>query len=170
MTTFNSNHAGGMYRAQAPSSRTSSSSSDTFDYSGLERHLKMQDELANASHDKYQRIYKGDVPGSVDSQHRIRDLLTQLRVNAPGTTERDPYQVFDPLVKVAHSSSDSSQSFEGGGVEQAVPDYGSVPSAGDRHGNDNRMDDMLADQERQRQQIRRAQEKEAAKRGAGFGA
>lgn len=110
------------YRLEGPSSSQKSDSSVRYDYSGLDLHLKQQDELAKLRNAKYQQLYSGDVPGSVSAEQRIRDLLTQLTQNAPGTTEQDPFQIPNQLRRVESESTGTSSSYDSGAEEYGDAD------------------------------------------------
>lgn len=98
---------------RAPSSSMSSSSSVDYDYTGLDEHLKKQDQLAGLRDKRFADAYGGDVKGMVVAGNQIRDLLAYLRQNAPGTTLRSPMQVANPLVRVKGANQSDSQSSEG---------------------------------------------------------
>jgi hypothetical protein len=106
------------YRIEGPSVQRSSDSSVHFDYSGLDQHLKQQDELAKLRNAKYQQLYAGDVAGSVAAAQRIRDLLAQLQANAPATTEDDPYQISNALRRISAISSGEKSDFDSGAEER----------------------------------------------------
>ena len=110
------------YRIEGPSSSQKSDSSVRYDYSGLDLHLKQQDELAKLRNAKYQQLYGGDVPGSVSAEQRIRDLLAQLLPNAPGTTEQDPFQIPNQLRRVESESTGTSSSYDSGAFQQGDSD------------------------------------------------
>jgi hypothetical protein len=110
------------YRLEGPSSRQSSDSSVRYDYSGLDRHLKQQDELAQLRNSKYQQLYGGDVAGSVASTQRIRDLLAQLIANASDTTEQDPFQIPNQLRRIESQSSGNSSGYESGSEQYGDAD------------------------------------------------
>ena len=110
------------YRLEGPSSSQKSDSSVRYDYSGLDLHLKQQDELAKLRNAKYQQLYSGDVPGSVSAEQRIRDLLAQLLPNAPGTTEQDPFQIPNQLRRVESESTGTSSSYDAGAMQQGDSD------------------------------------------------
>lgn len=108
------------YQYSAPSSSSSSSSSTSYDYSGLEDHLKRQDALAGLRDQKFQSLYGGDVAASVVSGNRIRSLLDAVRQHAPGATERDPMQIVSPLVRVSSESSSRSGNYDGGSASETA--------------------------------------------------
>jgi hypothetical protein len=95
----------------------SSDTSEQFDYSGLEDHLKRQQDVASMRDAKFGSLYSGDVASSMAAGSRIRELVDALRANAPGTTERRPLQIVNPLSKVASRSTESSTKSEGGIAE-----------------------------------------------------
>lgn len=99
---------------KAPDSSSSSSSSASYDYSGLDEHLKRQEMLAGQRDAKFGALYNGDVAGSVAAGSRVRDLLKAIRMHAPGADERDPIQMVNPLVRVSSTSSSTSNSSDGG--------------------------------------------------------
>lgn len=97
--------------------------SASYDYSGLENHLKSQDMVDDLRAQKYAALYGGDVAGSVATGDKIRSLLGVINANAPGATEKNPHTVVDPLAKVQsyHSSVGSREvqpEFEGFHADQ----------------------------------------------------
>jgi len=110
------------YRLEGPSSSQKSDSAVRYDYSGLDLHLKQQDELAKLKNAKYQQLYSGDVPGSVSAGQRIRDLLAQLIPNAPGTTEGNPFQIPNQLRRVESESTGSDSSYDAGAEQYGDSD------------------------------------------------
>lgn len=92
-------------RASAPSGSSQSSSSVSYDYSGMDDRAKKIDALQQLRPAKYQALYSGDVAGSASIEQRIRDLLGAI--NNP--------QV--PLVRVSSAQSSTSNSGNGGEVE-----------------------------------------------------
>lgn len=105
--------AGFSSRYTAPGYSSSRSSNVSYDYEGLDDHIKRQDALAATRDAKFASLYGGDVAGSVVAGNKIRDLLKTLRANAPGTTERDPYQIASPLVRVSSQSSSNKSDVNG---------------------------------------------------------
>lgn len=93
-------------RYSAPSS--SSSTSESYDYSGFDDHIKRQDAIGALRDGKFAALYGGDVAGAVSSGNKIRDLLKTVRANTPNATERDPVQLTTPLVRVSSRSSSSN--------------------------------------------------------------
>lgn len=91
-------------RFSGGSSGQEASSSASFDYSGLENHLKAQDAVDALRGQKFQALYDGDIAGSVTAGDRIRSLLGTINANAPGATERNPHTLADPLSKVTSMS------------------------------------------------------------------
>lgn len=101
-------------RFSGPSS--SSSSSESYDYSGFDDHIKRQDAIGALRDNKFSAMYGGDVMGAVSSGNKIRDLLKSVRANTPNATERDPVQLATPLVRVSSTSRNASAdgaNFEG---------------------------------------------------------
>lgn len=96
---------------------SSSSDSTSYDYSGLEQHLKAQDDVGALSAQKYGALYGGDVAGSVAAGRRIRSLLDVINANAPGATEQNPHTVVNPLRKVASTSTHNSSNSQGPSLE-----------------------------------------------------
>jgi hypothetical protein len=92
------------------------SASASYDYSGLEDHLKSQDMVDDLRAQKYASLYGGDVAGSVATGDKIRSLLGKINANAPGATEKNPHTVVNPLAKVQSSSGSD-------GVRQQDPDF-----------------------------------------------
>lgn len=92
------------------------SSSASFDYSGLDEHVKAQHEVDNLRAQKYAALYGGDVAGSVAASDKIRSLLKVINANVPGATERNPHTVTAPLARTTSTSSSSS-------VRADAPDY-----------------------------------------------
>jgi hypothetical protein len=115
------------FEYSAPRSESQSSLSETYDYGGLEDHLKRQDAVGAMRDAKFAALYSGDVAGSVSAGNKIRELLSAVRQNAPGATERNPNQIAAPLVRVASRSTSSSNSGGGGGFKQAEQDGAGVP-------------------------------------------
>lgn len=62
----------------APSQRVSRSGSVNYDYSGPDEARKRRDSVADASAQRYEQLYAGDVAGSVASGHKIRRLLASI--------------------------------------------------------------------------------------------
>lgn len=91
----------------------SGSSSRSYDYSGLEDHVKRQDAVEGLRGSKFGALYAGDIVSSVDAANRLRGLVSQLRTVAPGSDERDPHQLKVPLVKLNSESSSSSNQSQG---------------------------------------------------------
>lgn len=104
-------------KLSAPHSSSSERTSETYDWSGLDDHIKRQDAVGALRDNKFASLYSGDVAGSVTAGNKIRDLLTSLRSNAPGTTERNPNQIASPLVRLQSRSTETSSNAGGGGVE-----------------------------------------------------
>lgn len=110
----------------SPNSSSSSSTSESYDYSGLDEHLKRQEMLAGQRDAKFAALYGGDVAGSVAAGSRVRDLLKAIRMHSPDATERDPSQMVNPLVRVtsrstSNSSSSDGPSWAGNNGEQPAP-------------------------------------------------
>jgi hypothetical protein len=95
---------------KGPSSSSSVSSSESYDYSGLDDALKKQDELGALRTAKFGALYGGDIPGSVQAAHRIRGLVEALRPYAADVSELHPSQVVAPLSRVSSASSSSDHS------------------------------------------------------------
>lgn len=95
---------------QSPSSASSSSQRETYDYSGLDDHIKRQDLVGQLRDAKFQSHYAGDISGSVSKGNQIRDLLTAIKANTPSATERNPVQIVSPLVRVTSRDTSSSGS------------------------------------------------------------
>lgn len=114
------------FEYSAPRSESQSSLSETYDYGGLEDHLKRQDAVGAMRDAKFAALYGGDVAGSVSAGNKIRELLSAVRQNAPGATERDPNKIVAPLVRVASRSTSSSSGMGGGGFKQAAQDGAGV--------------------------------------------
>lgn len=93
---------------RGPSSSSSSSFSEQYDYGGLEDHLKRQEETSALRNSKFASLYGGDVASSMAAGSRIRELVDSLRVHTPGATERRPVQIVSPLVKTTNVRSDAS--------------------------------------------------------------
>lgn len=110
---------------QAPSYSSSQRSSVTYDYTGQDDQIKRQDELGKVREAKNSALRKGDIDTAMEAGGRIRDLLAYTRVNAPGTTERNPMQVVNPLVRIASQSNDQSSGSAGGQAEWFHPNGGS---------------------------------------------
>lgn len=97
----------------APSQRGETSRSATYDYSGLDDHIKRQDAVSALKGEKFSALYGGDVAGSVAAGQKIRGLVDHLRLTAPDTTERDPHKVAMPHVVVKSESAGSSSGTTG---------------------------------------------------------
>jgi hypothetical protein len=110
------------FEYSAPRAESQSSFSESYDYSGLEDHLKRQDAVGAMRDAKFAALYGGDLAGSVSAGNKIRELLSAVRQNAPGATERNPNQIAAPLVRVASRSTSSSSGMGGGGFKQAEQD------------------------------------------------
>jgi hypothetical protein len=108
------------YRSRPDGGSLRASGSTTYDYSGTEEQVKRQDALAALSDEKFGALYSGDIPKSVQAGNRVRGLVGMLKINAPGTTERAPYQVANPLVKVAREDSDFGISHDPGEHESEL--------------------------------------------------
>lgn len=90
-------------RMSGPSSSQSSSSSVSYDYSGLDEIAKRKDEARQLGAAKWKALYDGDVGGSVAAGDRIRSLLSSLSEIQP--------------VRVASSSSSGSSDSKSGTIE-----------------------------------------------------
>jgi hypothetical protein len=66
-------------QATGPSSSSSSNSSISYDYSGLDEINKRKDEANQLGAAKWKALYDGDVGGSVAAGDRIRSLLSSLK-------------------------------------------------------------------------------------------
>ena len=86
---------------RAPSSQSSSSRSESYDYSGWDDYQKKTQELQPLAEQKYGQLYAGDVPGSVTTGQRIRHLQ-DLLANYP-----------TPFVRVSSTSTSGSSSYDG---------------------------------------------------------
>lgn len=93
-----------------PHSQSQSSSSATYDYTGLDQNLKRQEEVGALRDAKFAANYNGDIAGAVGAGNRIRDLLTTMRAYTPNATERNPVQMVNPLVRVSSTRSESGSS------------------------------------------------------------
>ncbi len=98
-----------------PSSESSGDISENFDYSGLDDHIKRQDEIGALHSAKYGQLYGGDVAGSVQAGQRIRGLLKQVQAFSPNATEADPYQRLKPLALLGSYSMSSNHKSDSGG-------------------------------------------------------
>jgi hypothetical protein len=99
------------------STSQSGESSVTYDYSGLEDHIKRQDAVDALRGSKFTALYSGDIPASIEAGSKIRNLVSGLRRAAPGTTERNPQQVSMPHVVAKNISSSSSMRSDSPGFE-----------------------------------------------------
>lgn len=118
MTTF-LQPAGPLKKLQGPGQSSSSERSETYDYSGLEDHIKRQDAVEALKGQKFAAYYAGDIPAAVEAGSKIRTLVAGLRRLAPGTTESNPNQVSMPHAVVRSSSVSGSNRSEGPMVEFA---------------------------------------------------
>lgn len=117
--------AGPLTQLRGGSSSRSGQRSATYDYSGLEDHIKRQDAVEALRGSKFASLYAGDVAGAVDAGNKVRGLVSRLRSVAPGTDERNPHQLAMPLVTVrSESQSDSGSS---GGPEARWDGPGPAP-------------------------------------------
>lgn len=105
--------AGPLTNLRTGGGSSSGSSSTSYDYSGLDDHLKRQDAVEGLRGSKFAALYAGDIVSSTDAANRLRGLVSQLRTVAPGTDERDPHQLKRPLVTVSSQSSSSSNQSQG---------------------------------------------------------
>lgn len=110
------------------SSSQSGGSSTTYDYSGLDSHIKRQDALDQMRGSKFAALYGGDIAASTEAGNKIRHLLKTLRPNAPGTTEREAGQITSPLVRIASTSSRDSSDSSGPTVTFADPNQPADPT------------------------------------------
>ena len=120
--------------SKSPGSRSeSSSASRSYDYSGYDDHIKRQDTLANARDAKKSALFDGDTKSAMLAGNKVRELVAHLRRDAPGTSERDPYQFKTPLRRLASSSDSTSTSNSGGSSSYDGPAQNiSVPTGGGR--------------------------------------
>jgi hypothetical protein len=118
-----------------PSSSSSSQFSQQYDYSGLEDHLKRQEDLASLADAGRSALYDGDVRSGLSASRRIPALLQTLRAVAPDTTTQRPRQLINPLSKVTSSSGSSSANTEAGQAKFAAGPEFDVPEGGGGGGN-----------------------------------
>lgn len=119
---------------QAPSSSSSSRSAVSYDYSGLDDQIKRQDELGQLRDAKNSALMGGDYDTAMKAGGRIRDLLAYTRRQAPGTTERNPMQIVNPLVRIASQSNEQSYGSTGGQAEWFRPEGDSGGRGGGGNG------------------------------------
>ena len=103
-------------RYSAPSTSSQSSSSESYDYSGLDDLTKKQDAIGALRDAKFEANFRGD-PSAVTAGNKVRELVKAVRSHLPTATERDPGPSLAPLVRVNSRNSSSSSSFGGGGWE-----------------------------------------------------
>lgn len=96
-------------RLRGPSFSASDDSSESYDYSGQDKHDANQDAVQSLRDRKFASLYGGDVASAVTAGSAIRGLLKQIRSNTPQATERDPYQLSLPLSRVRSSQSSASR-------------------------------------------------------------
>ena len=108
-------------RVAGPSSSSESDISENFDYSGLDDHIKRQDQIGALHSAKYGQLYGGDVAGSVEAGQRIRGLLKQVQAFSPNATEADPYQRVKPLALLGSYSMRNRHSSDTGEYEGEHP-------------------------------------------------
>lgn len=117
------------YERKGGSRNISGSSSRSYDYSGFDDHIQRQDALASARDQKKAALYGGNPVQALLSGNRVRELVSLLKRDAPGTTEKDPYQFKTPLSRLSSESSSYSQSSDPGGFsyEGEQEEYRSSP-------------------------------------------
>jgi hypothetical protein len=106
----------------SPSASQSSGSTASFDYSGQDDLSKRKDALAQVRSKQFVDLYSGNIPGSVENSHVIRDLLDAI--NNPRT----------PLARVSSVRNDSASdvrgpSFEGDSPPIPMPQGGGAKPA-----------------------------------------
>lgn len=120
MTSFPT--TGPLAKLKGPGSSQSSESRVTYDYSGLEDHIKRQDAVEALRSSKFAALYGGDIPGALEAGNKIRNLVSGLQRAAPGTDERDPHQFKMPLVLARSVDSKTSSSSDGPEAAFGDPD------------------------------------------------
>jgi hypothetical protein len=113
------------YTASPASSQSSSSKS--YDYSGLDDLAKKQDAIGALRDAKFEANFRGD-PSAVTAGNKVRDLVKAVRAHLPAASERDPGQSLSPLVRVTSETSSGSAS-AGGGTWQGMDDPNRKPAA-----------------------------------------
>lgn len=106
-------------KVTGPSGSMDSGYSASYDWSGLDDHIKRQGLLSQLRDAKFAANYGGRIEDAVPVGNQVRELVNTLRVYAPGTTERSPNQFVNPLVKKTSESSDSKSSFDAGDAQAA---------------------------------------------------
>lgn len=129
--------SGSAFTYRGPSAAASSDYDVTYDYTGLDDHIKRQGLLSQLRDAKFAANYSGRLEDAVPAGNQVRELVNTLRVFAPGTTERSPTQVVSPLVRTARESGDSKISgsapdIEFGGRQPGlnIPDVQAPPGGG----------------------------------------
>lgn len=129
--------SGSAFTYRGPSASVSSDYDVTYDYSGLDDHIKRQGLLSQLRDAKFAANYSGRLEDAVPAGNQVRELVNTLRVFAPGTTERSPTQVVSPLVRTARESGDSkitadAPDIEFGGKQPGlhIPDVQAPPGGG----------------------------------------
>jgi hypothetical protein len=112
------------YTASPASSQSSSSKS--YDYSGLDDLAKKQDAIGALRDAKFEANFRGD-PSAVTAGNKVRDLVKAVRAHLPAASERDPGQSLSPLVRVTSETSSGSAS-AGGGTWQGMDDPNRRPA------------------------------------------
>lgn len=129
--------SGSAFQYRGPSASVSSDYDVTYDYSGLDDHLKRQGLLSQLRDAKFAANYSGRLEDAVPAGNQVRELVNTLRVFAPGTTERSPTQVVSPLVRAARESGDSKITADAPDIEFGgrppgldIPDVQAPPGGG----------------------------------------
>lgn len=115
-------------QVSGPSFQQKTDSSVSYDYSGLDDHLKRQDAVGAMRDAKFAALYSGDVASSATARNKIRDLLGQVRAYSPNATERSPVLQVAPLVRVSSQSSGQSSSLDAGSFQGNHGDTGTGSS------------------------------------------
>lgn len=92
------------YSYRAPSSRASSSSSETYEYDGMDDLVRKRDEAAALAGQKSAALYRGDIAGSLAANSRLRGLMSAISDYESGRV---------PTSRLRSRSSSSSTDYDG---------------------------------------------------------
>lgn len=104
------------YSYRAPSSSASSSTSETYEYDGMDDLVRKRDEAAQTAAQKTAALYKGDIAGSLAANTRIRGLLDAISAYESGVL---------PLSRLRSRQASSSMDYSGPqkSVREGDPPY-----------------------------------------------
>jgi hypothetical protein len=97
--------SGQQYRVDFPSSKTSSSSSRRYDFSGEQEIRKRQDAISEMTNQKLKALYEGDIMAAMAASKRIRALRDSISGIEPVKVEAESsHQVADFDGPTLHAS------------------------------------------------------------------